>query len=280
MRLYEIAELLKTNIANLPERDRTFALSLADKAIKANLGGWQVSEKQKHWLVEMARKATGRTAPAQAPQAEPAFGSLQPIIEFLHRAHEHLQRPVLRFQAGGKILKLSIAGQRSREPGSIHVTAATSDVDASTGERTRDWYGVIGLNGVYQGSRKFEQDQPAIRTALQAIAANPAGAAKLFGQKTSSCCFCGQELTDGASIAVGYGPICAEHWGLPHGDDHGVKGGFREQQEVAQQVAPKPEAPIIPCKGPVYYEAPKKPAVSQEPLNDPIDDLWVDGFTQ
>jgi len=233
MRLYEIAELLKTNIANLPERDRTFALSLADKAIKANLGGWQVSEKQKHWLVEMTRKATGH----KAPQPQQGPDSFQGIVKFLHAAHEHLKKPKLRFQAGGEMLCLSIAGPRSSEPGAIDVKhASRGEVDPATGFTKKDWYGRIKLDGTYYGSRKF--DQAEIRTALAVITVDPAKAAKLFGQLTSSCCFCGAELTDGASIAVGYGPICAEHWGLPHGEDHGIKGGHREQHELARQLAP------------------------------------------
>jgi Family of unknown function (DUF6011) len=269
MKLHEIANILLANIDKLPARDQDFARSLAEKAVKANLGGWQLSEKQQHWVVAMARKATGREAPA----AQPAAG-LRPIVDFLEAAHQHLKKPKLRFIAGGETLMLSIAGERSSAPGSIDVKHATrGELNPETGFTRKDWYGRIGLDGVYRGSGKF--DQGPVREALQAIAANPVAAAKLFGQKTSSCCFCGQELTDGASIAVGYGPICAEHWGLPHGEDHGVKGGHREQQEIAQKLAP-----VTPSAAPIYYKAPKKPVttVSDADLNDPIDDLWVDGF--
>jgi hypothetical protein len=38
------------------------------------------------------------------------------------------------------------------------------------------------------------------------------------GKKYSHCCFCGLELTDAPSLAAGYGPICADKWGLPWGD--------------------------------------------------------------
>jgi len=40
--------------------------------------------------------------------------------------------------------------------------------------------------------------------------------ATLYGRKTGACCFCGRELTREDSIGAGYGPICAEKWGLPH----------------------------------------------------------------
>jgi hypothetical protein len=45
-------------------------------------------------------------------------------------------------------------------------------------------------------------------------AANPAAAAKLYGQQTGRCSCCGRELTDPASIAAGIGPICADKFGL------------------------------------------------------------------
>lgn len=44
-----------------------------------------------------------------------------------------------------------------------------------------------------------------------------ADAAGTIGRETGSCCFCGRELTHGDSLTVGYGPICAGRYGLPHG---------------------------------------------------------------
>lgn len=39
-----------------------------------------------------------------------------------------------------------------------------------------------------------------------------------YGKEISRCCFCGLTLTDPASVYVGYGPTCAEKYGLPHGE--------------------------------------------------------------
>lgn len=36
------------------------------------------------------------------------------------------------------------------------------------------------------------------------------------------CSFCGLALTDEGSVEVGYGPVCAKRWGLPH-QPHGVR---------------------------------------------------------
>ncbi len=40
----------------------------------------------------------------------------------------------------------------------------------------------------------------------------------IHGQQYKHCCFCNTELTSKASLFVGYGPICAEKWGLPWGE--------------------------------------------------------------
>ena len=39
-----------------------------------------------------------------------------------------------------------------------------------------------------------------------------------LGQITGRCVFCSRTLTDERSIAVGYGPVCADHHGLPWGE--------------------------------------------------------------
>ena len=47
-------------------------------------------------------------------------------------------------------------------------------------------------------------------------AAEPARCAKEYGAVACCCSFCGLQLTDEGSIEVGYGPICAARYGLPH----------------------------------------------------------------
>jgi hypothetical protein len=56
-----------------------------------------------------------------------------------------------------------------------------------------------------------------IATLIRRILANPIEETKLQGQKFGNCCFCGLELTNKSSLIAGYGPICAEKWGLPWG---------------------------------------------------------------
>jgi hypothetical protein len=55
---------------------------------------------------------------------------------------------------------------------------------------------------------------PAQRTAIVAVAAKPHDAAKAYGLKTGQCSCCGRELTNGESISLGIGPICATKFGF------------------------------------------------------------------
>lgn len=50
---------------------------------------------------------------------------------------------------------------------------------------------------------------------LETIEKDPIAAATLSGKLTSCCSFCSRELSDERSVIHGYGPTCAEHWGLP-----------------------------------------------------------------
>jgi hypothetical protein len=54
---------------------------------------------------------------------------------------------------------------------------------------------------------------------LDALAADPERVAAAYGKHTGQCCFCGSALSDGRSVAVGYGPICAKHYGMAWGED-------------------------------------------------------------
>jgi hypothetical protein len=76
------------------------------------------------------------------------------------------------------------------------------------------WYGRVEPDGTLISSR-FMTD--AVRALLTELATDPVAAAKRFAALTGNCCFCNRELTDDRSTSVGYGPICAGHYGLPWG---------------------------------------------------------------
>lgn len=124
------------------------------------------------------------------------------IVAFLTAARERgLKFPKVRFLAprGGE-MRLSLAGASSKYPGAVQVK-----IDG-------EWIGRVGADGVVAGRA---MDAMVVAT-ITAIAADPAAAAKAYGAMMSRCSFCGLALTDAGSAEVGYGPVCAKHYGLPH----------------------------------------------------------------
>lgn len=51
---------------------------------------------------------------------------------------------------------------------------------------------------------------------ILALEEDPKKLALLQGKQTNCCMFCRKELTDARSVYFGYGPVCAENWGLPY----------------------------------------------------------------
>lgn len=142
------------------------------------------------------------TVAASAPA--PVSLSLAGIVAFLNAAKDRgLKFPKARFLAPtGAELRLSIAGATSKAPGSINVVVAN------------EWLGRVEPTGVVAG-RQLLADAALLDT-LRAIEADPAAAAKAYGALMCRCSFCGLTLTDEGSVEVGYGPVCADKWGLPH----------------------------------------------------------------
>ena len=180
----------------------TVTVTLASGATKQVTLGEQISSYPT--LFKVAPRA------AAAPKVE--IGSLAGILAIFDRAAQHLKFPAIVLLVDGIDggVRVSRAGANAKFPGSLNVTSFTKD-DSEYG---RTWYGRVTLDGKYSPSR---DSIPAIATALAAFAANPAKVAAEFGRLTGNCCFCRRTLTDERSTAVGYGAICADHYGLPWG---------------------------------------------------------------
>lgn len=81
-------------------------------------------------------------------------------------------------------------------------------------ERKPTLYGEILNGGDWEQPTRLN---PEIVTIVKQIENDPIAYAKEHGYKTGRCCFCSRKLTDPKSVDVGYGPVCAEHYGLPWG---------------------------------------------------------------
>lgn len=131
---------------------------------------------------------------------------LKPIQKFLRDAQSRgLKSPKLRVLAMDNKSELRLAlTTKGMAPGSISVVLE----DGKTG-----FMGCIRPDGT--PTKTVATDRP-LQEHLLLVAKDPVSAAKAYAALMCRCSFCGLALTDAGSVEVGYGPICAQHWGLPH----------------------------------------------------------------
>jgi len=141
---------------------------------------------------------------SRAPVTTNVTVNLKSVVDMLTAAKAHLKWPKIRFEDAN--VRLSVAGDRAKFPGSINVTS-----NAGYGESI--FYGRIQTDGTFQAARAVTTE---VETFLTGLAADPQGVVRQHGHDTGNCCFCYKTLTDPRSVEVGYGPVCAGHFGLPH----------------------------------------------------------------
>jgi hypothetical protein len=190
-----------------------------------------LSDKQAAWVHKLATDRQVRQAPAASPAVD-----YQPIIALLHRAAAAAKRApkITLTDTDGRTLVASLCGESSRTPGAVRLTNG-----APYGSPIGRFYGTIGCDGVLAARGTLTE----VRHLLDALAADPARVASQHGVRTGCCAFCGRALSTKESCSVGYGPDCAEKWGLPW-------GAVSTTIEAAHVVASAPiAAPATPVAG-------------------------------
>ncbi len=172
-----------------------FALSLGSAITQYG----DLTEKQLAAALSMRTKCAATTARREAAKADEVTGiDLTAINEaFATAVASGHKRPTYRAES----LIISRAPDHGYNAGALYVKDA---------------------DGTYLGKITAETFAPVanilaaadVTARLQAIAADPKGAAIRYGQRTGSCGCCGRELTRADSIAAGIGPICAANWGF------------------------------------------------------------------
>lgn len=200
--VHQVVAFLKDRVGELGRDDRPFAYSLIGAA-----EGRGLTDKQALWVRKMADRIIH---PRQEPKPQPLGNVAGLLALFDKAAASGLKYPKLRALAGETALTLWRAGSKSRHVGQVMVVAGKGE--------ERVYYGRVDLAGTFHPSHKVEPAQLAQAVpALVALATDPAAAAKAYGQRTGNCCFCSLPLDDGRSIEAGYGPVCAENFGMPWG---------------------------------------------------------------
>ncbi len=136
-----------------------------------------------------------------------AEGDFSPIVALIKGAGEKLKSPRITFPFEDCPLECYVAGSKSQYAGCIYVTNGARGGGI--------WYGRIHGDGRFEPS-KYCTEQ--VTGFLKLFAADPAGIAAQCGKTTGRCSFCRRPLSDERSLAVGYGPTCADAWKLPWGD--------------------------------------------------------------
>lgn len=167
---------------------------------------WAKMEGARHASPEQCREAMKRrdTERAAREAAGPHI-NLQPVATFLKGAQDRgLKHPKLRVLALDKKseLRLSLT-EKGAVAGSVAVVERSG----------RGFVGCVRPDGAT--TKELKQDL-VLQEYLLRVARDPIAAAKEYAALMGLCCFCGKELTDAGSVEVGYGPICAKHWNLPH----------------------------------------------------------------
>lgn len=147
-----------------------------------------------------------KRTPDSAPQVQTTQTGLDPIRLMLEAAKASgLQWPKIKLvTTSGKKIALGISGPTAKNPGAVWVNDGVKYPNSKM-------YGFIRTTGV----DTIHDDE--VRDMLMALAYAPASTVAEHGLKTGNCSFCSKELTTNESLAVGYGPVCAGHYGLPWG---------------------------------------------------------------
>lgn len=196
-----LADQLAAIQHNLPAKDREFAAGLIDSTRKHGETNGRVQ-----WLQTLIARAQGAE---QAPQQQTvSLGSFAKVKALFGCAKENLKFPKIRLQLeSGQPVVLAIAGEASKAPGTINVT------DGGPFGSNR-WYGRVNDAGEWTKSGKEFPELAEVETLLHKLGEDPVATAGHYGRLTGRCCFCNLPLKDEQSTAVGFGPKCAQNYGL------------------------------------------------------------------
>lgn len=199
-------------LQNASMRDNNFAQSLLRGIGKYG----SLTEKQLAAVRRIIMQDEERAAQREK-QAEQLTVDLSDLLHRFGMAKEAgLKRPKIILSG----VMFSLAPEHGKNAGCIYVK---SDKD-QWGERS--YLGKVTPEGRFYPSRDCTEEQKA---QVMAFGQDVINQAKAHGEQHGNCCFCARELTTDESVANGYGPICAERYGLPWDDSDAVQE-FRERK--------------------------------------------------
>jgi hypothetical protein len=131
--------------------------------------------------------------------------NLERVNTLFGRAMQKLKRPAIVLSNGTSSIKIAYAGPSSKYRGQVVVAAPTFG---------DGFYGRVDQSGNWYKTDSCSED---IEELVKQFAESPEDTAAKHGRLTGKCCFCNRGLTDDRSTEVGYGPVCADSFGLSWG---------------------------------------------------------------
>ena len=186
---------------NYTEQAVNAAHSLLNQYIKKGQHDKSLSEAQWKFVASLVEQAETPYKPMEKERV----GDFSGVIELFTKAKGNLKYPKISLttETGGTVM-LSLAGAKAKKPGTINVTDGKP-----FGENI--WYGRGDSVGNWEKSYSATDE---VGNLLKELSLDPAGFATNYGHKHGSCCFCNKTLTHDNSVTAGYGPVCADNWGL------------------------------------------------------------------
>lgn len=166
----------------------------------------RLSDRQWPWAHKLANEQLAREAKkaVEATKPKPTFKAIPALFDKALASGHKTPRITLDMDEGR--IRLSVAGPNSRTPGVIHVTDGGPFGD-------NIYFGRIERDGTLKGRQTPEW----VMDTLRQLDGETLEFVVKYGQKTGNCCFCNSELVTTESVTAGYGPICADRYGLPWG---------------------------------------------------------------
>lgn len=227
----QIAEL-QAALPKLGQKDKEFAADLISYFTKKKT----LSARQEPWVGKLIERANTPKPEVQ----KVAVGSFAGVVALFNKSKEKLKFPKIVLQVQGLPVILSQAGPKSKAPGSINVMGEGQYPN-------RPWYGRVSAEGEWSPSFSMTPEfQNALQELLIKFGQNPARVAKEYGKLTGNCCFCNAKLENEKSVAAGFGPICAENYGLKEEWKNAVKKAALEaEQGVDITVSAVEKTPVL-----------------------------------
>jgi polyhydroxyalkanoate synthesis regulator phasin len=185
-------------LAWLNSNNSDFAASLLDQVKKKG----DLSPKQ----LQAVYQSIAREADWAKQREQKATQTQIDMTDLLNRFALALKAGIKRPKVNTGDLLFSLAPAHGHNAGCVYVKG---EKDAYG---DRPYLGKITPEGKFFAGRGVEDE---VKQRIAEVGADVVGSAKAHGAQHGNCCFCSRDLTTNESVSNGYGPICADRYGLP-----------------------------------------------------------------